>query len=565
MFFMALVAGSTALFALLVKPVLDDIFIEKDLFMMKFIPIAVVAVSLIKGMADYGQSYLMAYVGQRIITDMRDRLYHHLQRLSLSFFTRHSTGVLISRITNDVNLIQGAVTNAITGILKDFFTILGLLGVVFYRDWFLAIIALVVFPLMILPIAHFGRKLRKFSIKGQQKMGDITTVLHETIAGNRIVKAFGMEAYENQRFSDENRRLFRLLMKRFRIRALSSPVMETMGGVGAAIAIVVGGYRVIGGGMTPGEFFSFMTAMMMLYEPVKKLNKINLVVQEGLAAASRIFEVLDLVPEISNRPGAKPLPPIKKVIAFRNVFFRYEDQWVLKNISLEVRKGEINALVGMSGGGKTTMMNLIPRFYDVNRGAILIDGVDIRDVTFESLRAQIALVSQQSILFNDTVRSNIAYGDPNKSDGDIQEAALAANAEGFIRRLPMGYDTIIGEQGVKLSGGERQRVCIARAILKNAPILILDEATSSLDSESEEEVQKAMLNLMKDRTTFVIAHRLSTVRNADRILVVVNGEIIEQGTHEELLRLGGEYSKLYEIQFREKKRDLTVQPQPSFV
>lgn len=564
MFFMFFVAGSTALFAFLVKPALDNIFIEKDLFWLKVIPVVVLAVSIIKGIADYGQSYLMAYVGQRIITDMRDRLYHHLQRLSLSFFTRHSTGVLISRITNDVNLIQGAVTNAITGILKDFFTIVALLGVIFYRDWFLAMIALFIFPLMILPISHFGKKLRKFSIKGQQKMGDLTTILHETISGNRIVKAFGMEEYENRRFSDENRRLFRLLMKRFKIRALTSPVMETLGGIGIAVAIFVGGYRVMDGIMTPGEFFSFTAALMMLYEPVKKLNKINLVIQEGLAAATRIFDIIDLVPEISDRPGAKPLSTIKNGITFRNVSFRYEELWVLKNIDLAVRKGEINALVGVSGGGKTTMVNLIPRFYDVNEGAILIDGVDIRDATVESLRSQIALVSQQSILFNDTVRSNIAYGDHNKSFEEIQEAGRAANADGFIRRLPQGYDTIIGEQGVRLSGGERQRLCIARAILKDAPILILDEATSSLDSESEEEVQKAMENLMKDRTTFVIAHRLSTVRNADRILVVVDGRIIEQGTHEELLRRGGEYSKLYKIQFREDKGKTEAGPQTSF-
>ncbi len=332
MFFMSLVAGSSALFAFLVKPALDNIFIEKDLFWLKVLPVVVLAVSLIKGMADYGQSYLMAHVGQRIITDMRDRLYHHMQRLSLSFFTRHSTGILISRITNDVNLIQGAVTNAVTGILKDFFTIIALLGVVFYRDWFLAIIALFIFPWMILPISHFGKKLRKFSIKSQQKMGDLTTILHENISGNRIVKAFGMEEYENRRFSDENRRLFRILMKRFRIRALTSPVMETLGGIGIAVAIFVGGYRVINGIMTPGEFFSFTAALMMLYEPVKKLNKINLVIQEGLAAATRIFDVIDLVPEISNRPGAKLLPAIKNGITFRNVSFRYEASVSLRQI-----------------------------------------------------------------------------------------------------------------------------------------------------------------------------------------------------------------------------------------
>ena len=530
---------------------LGDLFLKKDMEMLLLLPIAIILLFLFKGIFDYGQAYLMNYVGLRIVADLREKLYNHLQNLSLSFFTKTPTGILISRITNDVNLIQGSVSNAITGLLKDAFTIFALTGVVFYRNWKLAIIAFIIFPLAIFPIIEFGKRLRKFSRKSQQRMGTITTFLHETITGNRIVKAFNMEDYEKRRFAEENNRFFRILLKRVRIRAISHPLMELLGGIGVAIILWVGGYSVIRGELTPGTFFSFMTALLMLYAPIRNLNKLNLEVQEGMAAAARVYELLDITPDINEEEGAIPLPPISKGIEFKNVSFKYNEETVLKEISLPVKAGEVIALVGMSGAGKTSLVNLLPRFYDVEKGQILFDDYDIRKVSVKSLRDQIGLVTQQTILFNDTVRNNIAYGRLRCADQEIIEAAKAANAHDFIQRLPQGYDTIIGEQGVKLSGGERQRISIARALLKNAPILILDEATSSLDSDSEAEVQKALDELMKGRTVFVIAHRLSTIRNAHRIVVLSEGRVVEKGTHEELLSLNGEYRRLYDLQFKD--------------
>ncbi len=546
---MLFVSAATSATAYLVKPVLDDIFFQRDLDRLKLLPLVIVGLFVFKGIFDYGQAYLMSYVGQRIIADLREKIYNHLQSLSLSFFTRNPTGVLMSRITNDVTLIQGAVTDAVTGLLKDFFTIIGLVGVIFYTDWKLAIAAVVVFPLAIYPIVNFGRKLRSYSARSQTTMGDISTILLETISGSRIVKAFNMEDYERKRFAKENRRLLGIIMKSVRVRAISHPLMETLGGLGIAFIVFYGGYNVIKGVSTPGTFFSFLAALLMLYEPVKRLSGVNNAIQQGLAAASRIFEVLDTVPEIRSKPGAKVLSSVPKGIEYQNVSFKYEEDWVLKNINFHIKAGEMVAFVGASGGGKTTLVNLLPRFYDVSSGRVLIDGWDIRDVTVGSLRGMIGIVTQQTILFNDTVKNNIAYGKIDQPFEEIVKAAQAAYAHGFIQNLPRGYDTIIGEQGVKLSGGERQRISIARALLKNAPILILDEATSSLDSESEIEVQKALEFLMQGRTTLVIAHRLSTIRKADRIVVINNGIIVEEGTHEELLEKEGEYRRLYLLQF----------------
>ncbi len=542
-------AATSALMALLVQPIVDGL-VGKDIDLLRILPLQLLGVFLARGLFDFWQEYLIRYAGQQTVADIRQALYDHLQSLSLSFFTRTPTGVLISRITNDVNLVQGSVSSAITGLLKHPLTIIGLAGVAFYRDWMLATIAFIILPGAIIPIYRFSRKIRKVTIRGQQMMASLTNIIHETTTGIRIVKAFNMEEYEKGRFKEENTRYVRQIVKRVRVRALSSPVMEIIGGVVVCFIVFLGSYYV-SRGYSLGKLTSFLSALLMLYRPMKSLVETNNSIQEGLAAATRIFELLDEKPHVAGRDGERPLVGVKRSIEFKNVSFIYEQDWVLQDINLTVDVGEVVALVGSSGGGKTTLVNLIPRFYDVTKGQILVDGVDTREFTLKSLREQIGIVTQQTILFNDTAKRNIAYGSFDRSDDEIIAAAKAANAHDFIRSLPQGYDTIIGEQGVKLSGGERQRIAIARALLKNAPILILDEATSSLDSESELEVQKALEELMARRTVFVIAHRLSTIRKAGRILVIQHGRIVEEGEHKRLMALGGEYRRLYRIQFRD--------------
>ncbi|CAN2043498.1 ATP-dependent lipid A-core flippase [Candidatus Magnetomoraceae bacterium gMMP-1] len=551
MLFMILVAACTSATAFLIKPVLDDIFFKKDVKMLAIIPIVVIIIYLIRGISAVTQSYLMSYVGGNIIMRLRNDLYNQIQDLPISFFQKEKTGVLMSRITNDVNIIKSMVSTAVTGSLRDCFTIVGLTGVIFYRDWKLALFAFVILPLAFIPLVKYGRRVRRVSTGTQEAMANLNTFLHETISGNKIVKAFSMEKHEKKRFFKKTNKLFGLELKAVLARHMSSAIMEGLGGIGIAFIIWYGGYGVISGKSTPGTFFSFMAAVLMLYDPVRKLSGFNNALQEGLAAANRVYDIIEMESDIIEAPDAINIPNCPHSVSFRDVYFKYDSRaMVLNGINIKVQAGEVLALVGMSGGGKTSLVNLIPRFFEISDGAILIDDIDIRKATITSLRNQIAIVTQEPILFNDSIRYNIAYGRPEASEEEIIRAAKSAYAYDFIQSFPDKFDTNIGELGGRLSGGEKQRLCIARAILKNAPILILDEATSSLDTEAELVVQRALENLMKGRTTFVIAHRLSTVRYADRIIVLVDGEIKEQGKHEELLALKAEYFNLHKMQFR---------------
>jgi subfamily B ATP-binding cassette protein MsbA len=561
---MVIAASMAGAQAYMVKPLLDEVFFKQDRTMLLLVPLLILGIFLVKGLFSYVYNYLLAKVGQSVILDLRNILYSHIQSMPLSFFHKKPTGELISRIISDIALIQGAVSSVIVGILKDTCQILFLIGVIFYQDWRMASVAMLSMPLVVYPIVNFGRRHRKLSRGSQQTTAEVSNILYETITGNRIVKAFCMEKHEVDRFAEKLDKLFVIVMRNTRITAISRPLMEFLGGVGIALVVLYGGSQVLAGESTPGTFFSFITALIMIYEPMKKVSSVNNTLQQGIAAAERVFEILDVQPDVAEKTDAAVLPPVRNAIEFNDVRFRYDAQTeVLKGINLKVEVGEVLALVGSSGGGKSTLANLIPRFFDVSSGSITIDGTDIRDVTFASLRSQIGIVTQQTILFNDTVRNNIAYGSADASWEQIREAARAAHALGFIEALPQGFETVIGESGARLSGGERQRLSIARAILKNAPILILDEATSSLDTESEREVQQAIENLVQSRTTFVIAHRLSTIRKADRIIVVQDGAIVEEGTHESLLARGGVYKMLYDMQFKDDAMELQGEGQPA--
>lgn len=546
---MAAVALCTGVQTYMVKDGLDKIFIEKNPVYLYSFTIIIVLIFAIKGAFYYIYDVLLEWVGLAVIRDFRSRIFKHIHIQPLAFFHTYPTGTLISRVISDVTLMQQAMSSALVGVLRDFFTVVVLLGVVFYLNWKLALFCFVVFPFAALPIIKFARVFRRLSTKGQEETANISNMLYETITGNRIVKAFNMQAYENERYNKQLTTLFEVTVLDAKFRCLQHPLMEFIGGVAIAAFIWFGGKLVIDGVMTPGEFFALMTSLIVAYDPVKRLGKVNSTIQQGLAAATRLFVILDTEPKVSDKPEAKILPAFRDCIVFDNVGLVYDDSTVaLQDINLTVPAGQTLAIVGHSGGGKTTLTNLVPRFLDVTSGSVTIDGYDIRDVTMATLRDQIAMVTQQTILFNDTVKNNIGYGSLGRSDTEITEAAEAAHAVQFIQGLPDGFETIIGEGGARLSGGECQRISIARALLKNAPILILDEATSALDTESEREVQIALENLMKNRTTFVIAHRLSTIKNADRIIVIHNGKIVEDGTHEELLAQHGEYERLYSMQ-----------------
>jgi subfamily B ATP-binding cassette protein MsbA len=547
------VAALTGGYAWLVRPALDEIFINKNETWLYLLPVALMAVSVLKGVCGYGQSYLMIFVGSRVVTDIRQQLFGHLMRLPIGFHLKNPSSRMLSRVINDVNWIQ----NAVSGVLKDLFqqslTFLVLLGVILYQDWRLALFSILVIPLSAYPMVRFGNQLRKIAATGQERTADMSTALQETLTGVRIVKGFTREDAEGRRFAGFNEAYFRTNMKSTQVSSITSPVLEAVGIIGVAGIIWYGGSQVIQGAMTPGTFFSFLTAVFLMYTPIKRLASANNTIQQALAAADRVFTVLDVPTEAARDTGTRGLDGVRSAIALHGVSFRYEgiEAWALTDISLTVRPGEVLALVGSSGAGKTTLVNLIPRFHDPTAGAILIDGVDLREIRLAALRRQIGIVSQETLLFDDTVGNNIAYGKDEATEEAITDAARAAFAHDFIMKLPNGYETLIGENGVRLSGGERQRLAIARALLRNPPILILDEATSSLDTESERMVQMALANLMKGRTTFVIAHRLSTVQRADRIAVLAGGRLVEIGRHEELLAKAGVYHRLHQMQFQD--------------
>ena len=549
----ALVAAFSGAYAYLVKPVLDEIFINKNETLLFVLPVALFAVAVLKSAFSYGQNYLMNYVGNHIVTDIRQELFGRMVRLPVSYHDSNTSGRLVSRVINDVTLMA----NAIAGVLKDIFqqglTFLAMLGVIFYQNWKLGSLSMIVIPLAAVTMVRMGKRLRALGKSGQEQMGDMASTLQETLSGIRMVKAYGREAAEAERFKDSNKAFLTTTMKAIQVSSLGSSHIEVIGVVGVAVIIWYGGSLVISGDMTPGAFFSFLAAMFMVFTPLRRLSGSNNTIQQALAAAERVFGVIDLETEQETDRGQVSMPPVTQSVVYQDVTFLYEGQTVpaLSDVDLVIPAGQMVAVVGSSGSGKTTLANLLPRFYHPTAGAVLIDGVDIQSFTLASLRAQIGIVSQEVVLFDDTVFNNIAFGRQHAAEADVVQAAKLAYAHDFIERLPQGYSTMVGEKGIKLSGGERQRLAIARAILRDPPLLILDEATSALDTESERVVQLALTNLMAHRTTLVIAHRLSTVQRADRIVVLDRGTIVETGTHDELLLRGGHYKRLHALQFQD--------------
>jgi ATP-binding cassette, subfamily B, bacterial MsbA len=590
---MAVVGAMDAFRVLLIGPVFDKVLnpasparqltlisripgVNRALDLQQFVPsyfhnawtvvaVALVGSTLIKGLCDYAGTYLVNHAGFGLITDLRNKLYGSILRRSAGFFSRYATGKLVSTVINDVEKVQFALSTVLAEFLQQFFTLVFTASVVVMLGGKLAWVLLLFIPFVIVSSRKIGRRVRHTTRSGQDKLADIQNILHETITGNRIVKAFSMEGWESSRFFAAARKLFKANLRSVAAQALSSPLMDLIGAVAIALLLWLGRNQIRGGAFSPGTFLAFIVAVFKLYDPVRKFALFNNSFQQALGASSEIFRFMDEEEEIKDRPDAIALPAFRERVRLEDVYFSYSgangaEPEILRGINMEIRAGEIVAIVGSSGAGKSTLVQLLPRFFDVTSGAIKIDGHDVRDVTLASLRAQIGIVTQDTILFNDTVRNNIAYGQPDVPQETVIEAAKAALAHDFIQRLPEGYDTMIGERGLRLSGGERQRISIARALLKNAPILILDEATSALDTESEALVQSALHNLMSGRTVFVIAHRLTTVRHADRIVVLEHGRITDSGSHEDLLARLGTYRKLYELQFMDLEPKMSEEP-----
>ena len=552
-------AGSLAMPAL-IKQVLDILSKEPDAARINasWIGGLILLAYFVKGIGSYVSDYEMTWVGQRVVMDIRVKLFRHVLDQSAAFFSKKTVGQLVSRLTSDVAHVQRVVAKTVAELARETLALIGLAGYLFFIDWKLAIAVLITAPLIVYPLIRFGQRVRSTTRRSQEDQEQIAHVANEAFTGHRIVKAFGAEQFEETKFDEASHRLFRTNMKVTSAVSALPPLMEIIGGF-AIVGLLWYGMRQIRlGAMTAGDFGSFLAAAILMYGPMRKLSRVNADLQQGMVAGERIFELMDRHTEVRERDHARLLPPLGDRVTFDRVGFQYDDNdgaHTLREVSFEVAAGQVAAIVGLSGAGKTTLVNLIPRFYDVTEGAIRIDGVDVRDVTLRSLRDQIALVTQETVLFDDTIAANIAFGRPSASPGEIENAARAAHAHDFIMALPRGYDTAIGERGQRLSGGQRQRLAIARALVRNAPLLILDEATSSLDAESEGLVQDALATLMKNRTTFVIAHRLSTVRRADMIIALEKGRVVEIGRHDELIgRSGGVYAKLYALQAFDEKR-----------